>query len=514
MRQPLIPLLLLTVTLAGSPLLAQDGPATPTPPAPPKDERPEVSLTGGPARFEAAFLTERFRDRFQKAFEKALGRKLDKPIEFVITDSMGMKALVESESGPLGAKLTDVTPEQFLEQSRALSKAVLGKVRTSDGKIVINPETFEAFSKLYHRECRGQAFLDALLIHEAVHAAQHQKRSIATFMAGQTTTAALRARMSVVEGHAQHVARAATKELGLEASFQLLVKVTSELPKELPAAEREVMRVLLAEISIPYVQGETFIRALAKALGSTAKAEERAFQSPPTTIRQITRPEEYLNPPQERVEVQPLVKKMSGKLGIPELDAPVQIAPISDAQLRAALALADQKLLERCLKELNSSVVMVAGNRKGQQGIMVVNHFASKQGAEDLLKVERQVLAQKDKDFSRPDSPYKITSLEYEQSPFKGIAGFTSARTVSVQGGTVTVYTVVLQFDEWCIEAFLSNVMDDKTKLLAFLERALPVLGAKIEREGGAADEEESKSEEGESEEDKTSGEDGEEKSE
>jgi len=387
----------------------------------------------------------------------------------------------------------------------------LGKLRTSDGKIVINPETFKAFGKLYHPDCQGQAFLDAVMIHEAVHAAQHQKRSIATFLGGQTTTPAIRARMSVVEGHAQLVARAAARELGLEASFKLLVRVASELPKEMPEAEREVMRVLLAEISIPYVQGETFIQALAKALGGVAQAEERAFKSPPKTIRQVTRPAEYLNPPKERIEVKPLVAKMTEKLGIPELTAS-NIVPISDAQLRAALALADQKLLERCIKELNASVVMVSGNPKGQQGIMVVNHFASSQGAKDLLEVERQVLAQKDKDFSRPDSPYKILSLEYEKSPFKGIAGFTSERTVSVQGGSVHVYTVVLQFGDWCIEAFLSNVEDAKPKLLGFLERALPVLGAKIERtDGSSSSEAEGEPSEGEGKEKapvKTSGED------
>ena len=270
------------------------------------------------------------------------------------------------------------------------------------------------------------------------------------------------------------------------------------------------MRVLLAEISIPYVQGETFFKALADALGGIAPAEERAFKSPPMTIRQVTRPTEYLNPPQERIEVKPLVAKMTEKLGIPELTAS-NIASISDAQLRAALALADPKLLERCVKELNSCVVMVAGSPQGQQGIMVVSHFASAQGAKDLLEVERQVLAQKDKDFSRPDSPYKITSLEYEKSPFKGIAGFTSERTVSVQGGSVHVYTVVLQFGDWCIEAFLSNVEDAKPKLLGFLERALPILGAEIERTGsssGGAEPDKTSQDQDEDTPSKTSGED------
>ena len=41
---------------------------------------------------------------------------------------------------------------------------------------------------------------------------------------------------------------------------------------------------------------------------------------------------------------------------------------------------------------------------------------------------------------------------------------------------------------------------DDKTKLLGFLKRALPILGAKTERADGSSEEEASKSGEGESE--------------
>lgn len=477
------PLLILLLLASATPLLAQDAPASPTPTPPPK-VTPEWSLSGGPARFEGAYLTERFATRFQAAFERALGRKLEKRIEFLITDGTGMKALVEAESKPLGAKLTDVSPEEFLKQSSALAKTVLGKIRASDGKIVINPEAFAVFAKLYDPNCAGQAFLDAVLIHEAVHAAQHQVRPLATFLGGQTTVASLRSRMSVVEGHAQLVARATAAALELTPSFELLVKVATELPEKIPEAKRAELKVLLAEITIPYVQGEGFMRALAKSEGSVAKAEARAFEQPPTTLREVKRPGEYLNPPQARVEVRPLVARMARELGMPELTSS-QIKEISEAQLRAALALADADLLERCIGQLNASVLLVSGNGRGQQVVMVVSHFSSVQGAKDLLTVERQVLDQKDKDFSRPDSPYKLTSVRQEKSPFKGMDGFASARTAIAQGAEVKVYTVVVQFGNYCVEAFEVNIENGKSKLLGFLERALPVLGAKAERAKG-----------------------------
>ncbi|MBL4844883.1 MAG: hypothetical protein JKY65_05090 [Planctomycetes bacterium] len=269
------------------------------------------------ARFEGAYLTKRFAERFQGSLEKALGRTFDSPVEFVITDTLGMSALIKQESEALSEALTDVDPAEFSKQSQALAKAVLAKIRLADGKILINPATFKLFSKLYDPGCWSESFLDAVLIHEAVHAAQHQAHSLGTFLRGQTKLPALRARMCVVEGHAQLVARQATKDLGLEEGFKLLLAVASELPKQVPPEHRELMKVLVAEAAIPYVAGEAFMKALAKAEGSTLKAEARAFKSPPTTIRQVTRPGEYLDPPPRTPSSHPWSSKCRSASGSP-----------------------------------------------------------------------------------------------------------------------------------------------------------------------------------------------------
>ena len=154
-----------------------------------------------------------------------------------------------------------------------------------------------------------------------------------------------------------------------------------------------------------------------------------------------------------------------------------------------------------------------------RQAILTFSHFKSTQGSQDMLTIEGAVLRLKDETFSRPDSPIKIESVRYGKSPFQGLKGLSAEKVITYQGQRIEVYTVVVVWDEYCLEAMTSNIQGGKAILLEYLEGALPRVGvskealtrAPAEPEGGAQGDEKGDDEGGEKGEEKGDDEGGEE---
>lgn len=433
-----------------------------------------------PAKFEAKAMNERFEQALRPAFEKALGRKLEAPIEFVVTDTEGMTKLVVEESARLGGKLADVSPEQFAEGSKMIAQGAMGKVRISDGKILINPEVFRTFAKMFSDACVEQPFLDVVLLHEAVHAAQHQAHDLGAFMFDQTSLDRLKARMSVVEGHAQVVARAAAKALGLEKAFALLVKVNSTVPEGIDPALATVMRAIVADAAFPYVQGEGFMKALVEKEGGAAKAEARGFSKPPTTQRQVSRPNEYFDPPKDLFDVSAMGEKLAKLWKLEELPI-AQKLQLNDAQLRSAMSGVDKKLADDAMDHLDGAWLFVARGATSQVTFAYM-HFNNEQAAKSMLELEHKILKAKYDQF-RGGGMIKITKSAYGSTPYTGVPGVTVTMELEAGPQQVKVSGVILRIGDHVLELNATNVPDAHEKLLAYLDAVLPLLGVEtVER--------------------------------
>ena len=432
------------------------------------------------ADFRAQALNERFQQKLRPAFEQALGRKLEGAIEFTLTDTAGMTQLVVEESARLGGKLADVSPEQFTEGAKMIAQGAMGKVRISDGKILINPEVFETFGKMFSPKCLEQPFLDVVLLHEAVHAAQHRRHDLGKFMFDQPNMDRLKARMSVVEGHAQVVARAAAKALGLDEAFALLVKVSSTVPEGIDPALATVMRAVVADAAFPYVQGEGFMKALGEKEGGVAKAEARGFSQPPSTQRQVSRPKEYYDPPQDLFDVSAMGEKLAKLWKLEELPI-AQKLQLNDAQLRSGMGGVDKALADDAMDHLDGAWLFVARGATSQVTFAYM-HFNNERAAKSMLELEHKILKSKYEQF-RGAGMIKITKSAYGSSPYQGIPGVTVDMELQAGPQQVKVTGVILRVGDHVLELNATNVAGAQEKLLAYLDEVLPLLGLeRVER--------------------------------
>ena len=426
------------------------------------------------AAFEAKALNERFEQKLRPAFEQALGRKLEGSIEFVLTDTEGMTKLVVEESARLSGKLSDVSPEQFTEGAKMIAQGAMGKVRISDGKILINPEVFKTFGKMFSPKCLEQPFLDVVLLHEAVHAAQHRTHDLGAFMFDQTSMDALKARMSVVEGHAQVVARKAAKALGLDEAFALLIKVNSTVPEGVDPALATVMRAIVADAAFPYVQGEGFMNALVEQEGGVAKAEARGFSKPPLTQRQVSRPKEYYEPPKDLFDVSAMGEKLAKLWKLEELPI-AQKLQLNDAQLRSGMGGVDKKLADEAMDHLDGAWLFVARGAASQVTFAYMP-FNNEHASKSMLELEHKILKSKYDQF-RGAGMIKIVKSAYGSSPYEGVSGVTVEMELEAGPQKVKVSGVILRVGDHILELNATNVPDAREKLLAYLDEVLPLLG-------------------------------------
>lgn len=460
--------LLLALTLA-APALAQDAPVT-------------------KADTSADAMTARFAERLRGPLEEVLGAKFEAPVEFAPCSTADLAGLLASENEGFYANLDGAPEGEALREAvhteaEQLAPMLIGKLRLHDGGVWIAPGFMERMAaevpSLRERGLGGQAFLDVVLIHEAVHVFQHRRFDLLAFVGKPRTREELVGRFAVIEGHSQHVTARVAAALGLGDAFELLCDVNSEVP---PDVEDDALRLMLqavvANASVAYVEGRSFFAHLAGELGEEA-ALERAFSQPPRTLRELARPADYLSGAKAAVDVVALAERLNGLID-PEAYR-TQTVPLAAAALRAGLSVIDADQAAKALGGFVEGRIVVGQPVQsvvpGAQLVVAAMVGQDDEAAGLLFETEEAVLRAKDEQFSQPGSMIRILSTEYVRDPIEGTPSLLAIKSLEVQGVmTIEVQTLVLRRGSVVLEVLANAIPMEKEALIELGKAALATL--------------------------------------
>ena len=139
-----------------------------------------------------------------------------------------------------GGARGDALKAQCRNEARAYSRALLAKVETSAGHMHVCPENFERMAQLDRSwvGIQSPSGLDVILIHEMTHVWQERHYGLEKVFGKPKSIDELLARASVIEGHAQYVARAVAERRGLGGAFDLFVRMQTEVPDSVTGRRR------------------------------------------------------------------------------------------------------------------------------------------------------------------------------------------------------------------------------------------------------------------------------------
>ncbi len=267
-------------------VLAQDAPATR------RTSKPD---------FAEASLRRRF-DELRPAIEAEIGRPFGEPVTISAGSTRELaEVLFEEHVAVMAALPPDVSArEGFLDSLREtafeVAPSILGKVDMLQGAVHIIPEHFR--SVVYEhgqRDLYSQDVVDVVLIHEAIHVHQFRHLGLNRMLGRPAGDEEEKARMAVIEGHAESVTRRVASKLGLLPAFTRMQTALSDVPRVMRETQKAAEAREDAErLVFAYVEGEKFVESVIEALG-VAKATERLFATPPLTCELIRSPKSYLD---------------------------------------------------------------------------------------------------------------------------------------------------------------------------------------------------------------------------
>jgi hypothetical protein len=437
----------------------------------PQDETPSRALD-----FSSEGLSRRF-EALRPDVEEALGEKLGEPVAFVpakrsdlakVIAAENIEILAEIEGGPRG----DALEKAWEAQANEFAQILFAKIDAAKGVILVVPENLES-----QAEARGDTgaellspeFLDLLLVHESIHVFQDRKFDLMKVFGKPRSQEAFTACVSVVEGHAQFIERKVAEKRGLKEAFRLHEDVVTQVPPSVKdPAERLILETLQQTLAFPYTEGLKFFTALERSLGH-AKAFERAFKSPPATLRVVSRPEEYLRPPRTTLDLRKLAEKSAGLLDMDRYKT--QVVAVPENVLRQGCLLAGKEAVEKAFRPYRASAVVVGSALEGMPGsdlTLSLVELADAAGATGFLELEEIVSRKKDEQFNAPGGLVQIVATEYEKLEGPDAPGLYVDKTLKLAGQEkeMNVRTLIQGHGRLVIEVIAVYTPETKDDLL------------------------------------------------
>jgi HEAT repeat protein len=393
--------------------------------------------------------------------EASLGAPLGDAVEVLVTTPGALRDLLVKEfaaqraqisGGPRGEELL----KTCTQEATLVSRFLLAKVDLGSGTIHVCPENFRSIAGLdaSWKGILAQDALDAVLLHEMVHVFQMRRFDLARFVGAPPSIEQLIARSSVIEGHAQYVGRMAAKRRGLDAASGLIDRAQTEVPASIEdPAMRHLTEVLAANFAFAYVEGEKFVGAVVGKLGYE-EAAERIFASPPETLRAVSNPGEYLDPPAAGTSLDGIASQVQRLLV--ERGGTAQIMPLPLPALRAALMPAGEKVVESALRGFDKGIAVVSpGDPQVVVGLM---RGRDEEAAKLLYEADIATSKAKDVLFGKPGSQIRILAAAYRPLPFEGADGIEAVKTVQMAlVSNQRVDSVIVRRGALVIEAMVVN---------------------------------------------------------
>lgn len=433
-RAPLL-LLSLASLLAASPARAQGEPV--------------------PSWAEAATLQRRFDEVLRPALDEALGAPLEGgAVEVVLADRVALAAVLAADEERPYAKEGEVAGHvrsACRMRAEALAPFVLAKRDIEGPRLLVSPD---ALGRVVERDGRAAdaALLDVALLHEAVHAHQHARFDLGAFLAGAPTPEDLAARLAVVEGHAQAVARRAAAALGLgEAAgrFEALLDLPPRALRGTP--QGEALGALLSIQAYRHREGAACVEHLARALGLEG-ATRRLFTRPPRSRRLVSHPEELLAP-RAAPDVAALGPKLAALLDARRFAARALVMP--EPAVRATLAPAGEEARARALAAFREGVAVVAPLRDAAppaapSALLVAYLCGSPEEAVTFTGVLERVTRARHAALRAGEGGARCLSATLRPGP---APGYRAEVTLELEGGARRVLVAVtLQEGPWVVE--------------------------------------------------------------
>lgn len=399
-------------------------------------------------------------DALRPDVEASLGAPLGDAVAVLVTTPDALRDLLVKEIAAQRARISGGPRGEELLNSSAreatlASKFLLAKVDLESGTIHVCPENFRSIAGLdaSWKGILSQDALDAVLLHEMVHVFQVRRFDLARFVGAPPSIEVLTARNSVIEGHAQYVGRLAGKRRGLEAAMGLIDRARTEVPASIEdPVMRHMTEVLGAALAFAYVDGERFVGAVALKLGYE-KATERIFSTPPETLRAVSNPGEYLDPPAPDTSLDGIVSQVQRLLV--ERGGTAQVIPLPLPALRAAIMPAGPKIVESAMRAFDKGFAVVSpGDPQITVGLMCGRDA---EAGKLLYEADMATSKAKDELFGKPGAQIRIVSAAYRPVPLDGAEGMEAAKTLQMRGSRQRVDTVIFRRGALVIEAMVVN---------------------------------------------------------
>ncbi|MCB9892515.1 MAG: hypothetical protein H6833_12760 [Planctomycetes bacterium] len=368
--------------------------------------------------------------------------------------------------------------DQVRSFARSMARALFAKYAFATREILFLPNNLQRIAELLEApEVNGPDCVFAILVHEMVHAADHDTWLdpdvlFATFSTQEQVTAY----NAVLEGHAQHIARRICARLGKTEAFESFTRLIGTLPppedEDDPAAEL-MMRVSVAAMASAYYDGERFMATLEKEGGK--KAVERAFRHPPQDVMEIFEPQWFLKPESKPERLFDLGNALAFlEARFPEETWRRQRLSVTPAQILASISgFVEAEQAEGLKRALRRVELLMVADKDDANRVMTFALVECKSPTDAMTfhSVNSKVLKVKDERFKK--GPIQILESSYEESVKDGQPFLAGRKIMENRGDRGEVFTLLSTRKALAVEFSYINVEVDTNDAIALVREAI-----------------------------------------
>ena len=351
-----------------------------------------------------------------------------------------MKAIGESEALPGVLDL--------------LAGGLIAKYEPATGIVHVLPGSVEHLAKILKEPgLLTEETLRAVLAHECTHAHDFGIYDWRRMSVERTTLESHKALNAIIEGHAQLVAEEITAGTDLAPAFALFTKAITATPTIEDPTLKQVVSALTAEVGFAYVEGHAFLKAVKAAQG--AAGVERALVAPPESMRQIERPELWLDPKAatNEVDLEALLETLRPVVGDPAWH--VRNDRILEASLEAMRSsIPEARRVSYLTGYANGRMLAATVQGDPAQVMLMALAFATPEDAKAHLDLERDLSHAQDEAMKKDGGFAHLRSATYEEGAGPGsvLPGFRVAKLLDVFGNEQTVDTAMAAIDRVVVQ--------------------------------------------------------------
>ncbi|MDJ0975821.1 MAG: zinc-dependent metalloprotease [Planctomycetota bacterium] len=369
--------------------------------------------------------------------------------------------------------------------AKAFAGALAAKYEPATKTIHISPTNIRRLVKMLEKpELASHDMIRALLVHEATHALDFMRYpSLETERQTRETQEGIQVIGAVLEGHAQFVALAAAERTKQLKGFEQFTRLIMSQMNTDDAAQRIASEIATSEIRFAYGKGHAFMRAVHAARGR--KGLDAVLANPPTEIRQIERPDVYLDPEANKVDAidfDPIVEKLEAAMKV--AGVPVRSQAFSATALTSVYAPLGTERAEAVTARYEDGRLVVGSTGHGKLLVVALLAFEDEASAAGYVKALEELMRVKDEQLKSSPS-VRVDAAEYSKGVGHGAkrTGFHVAKvlTVTTFAGAdeqkVNVHGA--RVGRVVVELNAVHMGWERTQEDALMELALVALGAK-----------------------------------